>query len=143
MSTLGQKIKSLRLEKKLTQEELGNILGLGKSSISMYENDKMSPDDDIKNKIADYFNVSIDYLLGRTDIRNPYIPQEYQENNKVTKRDLKNYEEFIKHAGTFFMDDQIDEEDKQRLFDDISEIFWESKLINKKKYGKKNKKKED
>lgn len=71
MATLGQRIKQLRKEHNLTQEEFGKIFGIVKSTVSLYEHDKSIPDDSIKNMIADYFNVSIDYLLGRTDIRYP------------------------------------------------------------------------
>lgn len=65
---IGKRIKDLRKSKKITQDELGSILGLsGKSAISNYENGYSAPDNEMLNKIADYFNVSTDYLLGRTD----------------------------------------------------------------------------
>lgn len=69
MANLSERIKSLRKEHNMTQSELGKILGIGKTTISMYENGNSNPDDDLKQKIADYFNVSVDYLLGRSDIR--------------------------------------------------------------------------
>lgn len=69
MSTIGQRIKILRLESQLTQKEFGNIFGIVKSTVSMYENDNSTPDTEILKKISVYFNVSIDYLLGLTDIK--------------------------------------------------------------------------
>lgn len=71
MSTLGERLKLIRKENNLTQEELGKIFGLTKYSISLYENNKTSPNDDFKAKIASYFNVSVDWLLGLTDEKLP------------------------------------------------------------------------
>ncbi len=75
--------------------------------------------------------------MGRTNICNPYIPKEYTEKHKITKRDLMQYDDFIRQAGIFFMNDEVAEEDKEKLFRDISELFWKAKDMNKKKYGRK------
>lgn len=72
MATLGQRIKQIREEAGLTQEEFGKLFGIVKSTVSMYEKGKSTPDDNIKKQIADYFGISLDYLTGRTNIRNPY-----------------------------------------------------------------------
>ena len=50
MGTLGSRIKELRLERKITGDELGKILGISKSTISLYEHNKSTPDDAIKKK---------------------------------------------------------------------------------------------
>ncbi|WP_069651000.1 helix-turn-helix domain-containing protein [Caloranaerobacter ferrireducens] len=68
---LGERIKKLRKEKNITQKELAKILNIQNSTLSQYENGINEPSDEIKIKIADFFNVSIDYLLGRTDNPNP------------------------------------------------------------------------
>lgn len=65
------RIRDLRREKDLTAEELGNKMGVTKFAISMWENGKNQPNNDILLKLADYFDVSLDYLMGRSDIRNP------------------------------------------------------------------------
>ena len=65
------RIKELRLQKRLTQEELGNAIGVRKSSISRYEQEKMFPTPEMLRRLADYFNVSIDYLLGGTATQRP------------------------------------------------------------------------
>lgn len=62
---IGKKIRDLRYENNLTQQELSKILGVSKSSISLYENGKMNPEDNIKIKIVDYFNLTLDDLFGR------------------------------------------------------------------------------
>nr|WP_194949949.1 helix-turn-helix transcriptional regulator [Anoxybacillus flavithermus] len=68
---LGDRLKRLRLEKKLTQEELGKKINVTKVSISGYENGNRTPDTETLQKLADFFNVTTDYLLGRTDDPNP------------------------------------------------------------------------
>jgi len=137
MSSLGKRIKQLREEKGLSQIELAKLLNISNTTLSQYETNQRVPSDEIKIKLAEFFNCSVDYLLGRTDIRNPYIPEEYTQKHKVTKRDLMQYEDFIKQAGIFFMNDEVAEEDKEKLFRDISELFWKAKEMNKKKYGRK------
>ena len=64
-ATLGNKIKYLREKNNLSQKELAKILNIANSTLSQYESDVRVPSDDIKILIADYFNVSLDYLLGR------------------------------------------------------------------------------
>ncbi|SHK45556.1 helix-turn-helix domain-containing protein [Tepidibacter formicigenes] len=140
MATFGERFKLLRNEKNLTQEKLANIFFLNKSSISRYEQDKQMPEIDLLQKFADFFGVSLDYLMGKSNIRNPHIPEEYTQKHKVTKNDIKQYEDFIENASAFFMNDEVADEDKEKLFRDISKLFWESKEINKKKYGRKKKK---
>ena len=65
-----QRLKALRKEKKLTAKELGEKFSLAESTISGYETGARKPDMDTINKFADFFGVSVDYLLGRTNVRN-------------------------------------------------------------------------
>ena len=64
--TLSEKMKALRKERKITQEQLANGIGVERSSIGKYETGTQ-PSTEIIGRIADYFCVSTDYLLGRTD----------------------------------------------------------------------------
>lgn len=64
---IGERLLELRKDAELTQDELAAILNINKHSISSYERDKSEPPDAIKIAIAQYFNVSVDYLLGVTD----------------------------------------------------------------------------
>ena len=57
----------LRRSQQLTQEQLADKLGVTKQSVSNWENGNIMPSVEMLEKIADYFNVSIDYLLERTD----------------------------------------------------------------------------
>ncbi|PGC22780.1 transcriptional regulator [Bacillus wiedmannii] len=64
---IGEKIKELRKNGKITQEQLGNAIGVSKMAISYFEKGKKSPGRESLEKIADYFNVTTDYLLGRSE----------------------------------------------------------------------------
>lgn len=67
MTTIAQRIKALRTQAGLTQEEFGKLFGIVKSTVSLYEGGKSNPDDELKKKIAEHFKISIDFLLGVTD----------------------------------------------------------------------------
>lgn len=60
----GENLKALRKGVNLTQSELGSQLGLSKAVVSKYENDMGYPSFDILIRIAQYFGVTTDYLLG-------------------------------------------------------------------------------
>ena len=63
----GEQIKSLRMCKGLNQVELAKIFGVTKQSVSNWENENIMPSVDMLIKIANFFNVSTDYLLGLTE----------------------------------------------------------------------------
>ena len=79
---IGQRIKQLRKEYNLTQQQFAELINLKNSTISLYENEKRQPEFQTLVKIADYFNVTIDWLFGRVDnknlliIENEYIPKD-------------------------------------------------------------------
>ena len=79
-------LKKLRKEKKITQEELSKIIGVERSSIGKYESSGVIPSVDVLNKIADYFNVSVDYLLGRSNApANPIDPFSFANIQPIKK----------------------------------------------------------
>lgn len=67
MATFGERLKQLRNEKGLTLDELKDYLNTTKATLSRYENNKRDPKIDFATKVASYFNVSLDYVLGVTD----------------------------------------------------------------------------
>lgn len=82
---IGEKIKELRKNSKITQEQLGNAIGVSKMAISYFEKGKKSPGRESLEKIADYFGVTTDYLLGRSE-----DPELNEEENKVVSEEGKN-----------------------------------------------------
>lgn len=97
---LSQRLKSLRNGTPDTQAQLADKLGVARTTYAMYEQGKREPDNATLNKIADFFNVSVDYLLGRTDIKYRFNPEKEYEGleeflndpilNDFLKNDLKN-----------------------------------------------------
>ena len=65
---LNIRIKELRISHGLTQVELAKALSVSKQAVSNWENNNIQPSIDMLMKISDYFGVSTDYLLGRSDI---------------------------------------------------------------------------
>lgn len=64
---LGEKLKALRTENHLRQDQVARLVSVEKSSISMYETGMRQPSYVTLVRLADVFNVSTDYLLGRTN----------------------------------------------------------------------------
>lgn len=65
------RIKLLREEFKMTQQELADKLNGAKSTVAMYEKEDRKPSLEVLVKLSEIFNCSIDYILGKSDIRNP------------------------------------------------------------------------
>lgn len=93
VNKLANRIKKLREEKKLTQKELANIINISNTTLSQYESGQRMPNDIIKIKLADFFNVSLDYLVGRTNNIHESITPEGNLSNRNTKYKL--YSEFF------------------------------------------------
>lgn len=68
----GKVLKSLRIKNSMTQKQLADTLGVSESRIGMYERCQREPDFEMLEAIADYFNVDMDYLTGRTSIERQY-----------------------------------------------------------------------
>ncbi|WP_028552454.1 helix-turn-helix domain-containing protein [Paenibacillus sp. UNC451MF] len=75
----GERIASLREKHSLTQEGLSTKLGITRASLSHYENNRREPDYDTIASIANLFNVSIDYLIGRTDDPHRVLDEDVRE----------------------------------------------------------------
>lgn len=78
METFSNILKYLRNREHLTQLELANKLGIAKSTISMYENGNREPDFDTLTCIADFFNVDMNFLLGKVKDNSYYLNEETQ-----------------------------------------------------------------
>ena len=77
-------IKLLRVEKGLSQEQLAKEAHVTQTAVSQWELGRTAPDKDVANTLADFFGVSLDFLLGRTNDRNnSYIAQNISGSNVV------------------------------------------------------------
>lgn len=108
IAVIGERIKSLRKEKGLLQRELAKNLGMTQQTISLYESGHREPDWKTLNKIAEYFNVSVDFLLGNTD--------EPRSADKV-KEALSDYPELLA-----FWEEQMGREEVQLFVKQLREL---------------------
>lgn len=67
-----ENIRSLRIDNGLTQKQVAQILGISQNTYSQYEVGVLNYPVDAIVKLADYYGVSTDYLLGRTSVKDPY-----------------------------------------------------------------------
>lgn len=152
MPSFGERLKKLREEKELSQEELGKRFNLSQSTIAYYEVNKKQPSQNTLNKMADFFNVSIDYLLGRTDDPNPPEKKEPsvaytatltdKDERDIAKR-LEEIKKDLEHAeGLSFYGEPLSEEAKESFLEAMEYIVRTTKKINK-KYTPKKYRKED
>lgn len=102
---IGNRIKELRMEKNIKQEDLARELSVSKSAIGMYERNEREPNNEITLKLSEFFNVSTDYLLGKTNIRKSeksfkeqfgISQEEYMKLSDNAKNEIKNYIKYIK-----------------------------------------------
>ena len=108
--TFGERLKLLRDEKGLTQEQIGEIINVARPTVAGYETKGKQPDHDKLNKLADYFNVSTDYLLCRTNERNPkktvnlddvevwfHKTDGYKDLPEQAQKELSDYISYLRH----------------------------------------------
>lgn len=150
----SDRLKKIRKEKKVTQEELAKIIGVERSTIGKYESTTTIPSPDILTKLADYFNVSVDYLLGReansiqADIKKePTVDDELNERDKrdIAKRLERTLEDIEYNEAMMFDGEPIDDSTKELLRISLENSLKLAKIRAKEKYNpykNKNKDKE-
>lgn len=106
----GKKLKLLRERNGLTQEQLANKFNLLKSSISMYENDVRLPNVETIKDFANYFNVSIDYLMDNETKNN--IDEELKEKEALKK--------LLQKTGFMAGDEDLTDEELERLMEFVN-----------------------
>lgn len=116
MSTFGERLRSLRNERKLHQSQFADIFGLSSSAIGSYERNEREPAYRQLIEFANYYNVSLDYLLGRTDER--LTVEDYA---KQTAHDL---DEILTRYDIKVRGYNLSQNDKQVLSDVSVGLFW-------------------
>ena len=78
---IAERLKELRTKAGVSQEKLGKIVNVSQQAVGKWEKAIAEPDSETLKKLASYFDVSVDYLLGNSDIPNPElrIPDEYKD----------------------------------------------------------------
>ena len=99
-------LKELREEHHLSQRQLADILGLAYSTVAMYENGKREPNYETLENIADYFNVDMNFLLGKSIVKNSYVHEFGEITLDKLIRKIPLYD-FISCGTGGFVDDNI------------------------------------
>jgi HTH-type transcriptional regulator, competence development regulator len=118
MMGFKDRLKELRTRKGITQEVLALDLGIPESTVRRYESsDENTPRRERLEKIADYFGVSVDYLLGRTDDPSP---------SEKINRKLSEIENLF-----FYELDKLSEEDKKKALEHVRYLRYLAEKENK------------
>ncbi|MCL6616294.1 MAG: helix-turn-helix domain-containing protein [Anoxybacillus ayderensis] len=153
--SFGKKLKWLRTSKKLTQEGLARALNLrygtnfNKGMISKWENDKEEPRMDSIRYIADFFNISLDEILGlKSDpVPKDNLPALTEKDDRDIQKELEKIIKGLKTGNGFAafggMDiDELDEEDRELLVASLENSLRLAKRIAKEKFTPKKHRKE-
>lgn len=142
--TLGDRLKEARKQKNMTQMDASKRLGITNGALSGYERNYRDPDTEMLKKIADLYNVSSEWLLGRSDEMEKKLnsPFNSKDEKDVAKRLEKFREDIEKSDGLAFSGEPMSEEAKESLIESMKFIFEQTQRINKKytpkKYRDKN-----
>ena len=108
---LGERLRTLRNEKGYTLVYVADKLGLSEATLSNYEKSTRKPDWETINQLADFYNVSTDYIMGRTDIRTTtkdIINKIFEDTDEVLKFIL--HDKSIMDFGEFDINKLTDDE---------------------------------
>lgn len=132
--SFGERLKQLRNEKHMTQSDLGKLMNVSKASVSLYEKNERTPDQETLKRVAKYFDVSIDYLLGVSDKRHYY---------SLTKKDYRDVDQMLKDTmegittsgPTFFQNGaEVSDEDRRLLEASMRQTITLARELAKKKF---------
>ena len=134
MAEIKDRILNLRIENSLTQSQMAKIFNVGISTISMWEQGQRIPRPNTLQDICDYFNVDMDYLMGRSDIKNRYqagLKYDWEEEkekdifSQLTDEELAKLEKFKNMSTVMFMNEgnDISDEDKETLATAYAEVL--------------------
>lgn len=134
----GDRIKELRNLADMSQQELANRTGLSLRSIQNYESNQRYPKDvAILNKLCAALSTTIEELMKEED---QFI---LEAASKFGSRGKNDAEKLIEEVGGLFAGGELNEEDKDKVFRAITEMYWKAKDKNKKYTPKKYKKNSD
>lgn len=105
LDNFGARLKDLRLKKKLTQQQLGDIIHVSKVSISGYERGERSPDTETLKDLANYFEVSIDYLLNGID----GYRKQWSDSFETSAKEKEKIDTIAAHIDDNVSDDEMKE----------------------------------
>ena len=149
MTAFGDKLKKIRTERNMSQEEMGELLGTSKQVISRYETNQRTPKITIVEEYAKKLNVPLDYLINNsistlqevTDKDFSFLTS--QDASVQTPRDERDLAKFLDKSDIMFDGTPLTEEDKDKVRKALEIVFWDAKAKNKEAYAKARSRKKD
>ncbi|HCD07175.1 MAG TPA: transcriptional regulator [Lactobacillus sp.] len=114
----GRRLKDLRTQKHMTQSDIGDYLHVSKVSVSGYENGTREPDQESSIKLANLFDVTLDYLYGRNE-----TPSWAKQKDTI---DLKSFLD-KNLVGAFYDGNELTDEQRDKLKIALTQIFWDQR----------------
>lgn len=132
----GARLRLLREEKHMSQLELSKSLGIGNVTLSQYENGARKPDNDTLVKISNYFDVTTDYLLGKSEHKKAVCLSEKDEKDieKTLEQMVADLESGQEGPSFYGGNMELSEYDREVMRQSLSETLRLIKLRNKEKY---------
>jgi HTH-type transcriptional regulator, competence development regulator len=132
--TFGKRLRFLRKKKNMTQKDLADVFNLSESTIGMYERDEREPSFEFVRQLADFFNVTTDYLLGRTELPHGYTTEtKPEEENTLAKINQLIKEYGIEQMGFFDIEKwkSLSEEEIEEIIKHFEWVVHKAKEKNK------------
>jgi transcriptional regulator with XRE-family HTH domain len=128
----GEKLRTLRIQKQLTQRELANKVGLGLNTISNYEKGRTYPQNrDVYRQLADILGVTVETLYNENDAFVVAAQEKYGYSGR------KQAEQLVDEMGGLFAGGTLSDEDLDGVMRTLQEYYWKAKEENKKYTPKK------
>ncbi|GAA0115688.1 helix-turn-helix domain-containing protein [Clostridium senegalense] len=134
-----KRLRKLRIDNELSQKSLADILGISPSTVAMYEQGRRTPDNEMLKKIANYFNVSVDFLLGNSNSNTPPTDDWSPKLNEKDEKDIEKQLDKILNGleneeGLMLNGEILDETTRELLAQSIKNGLEYAKLTSKKKF---------
>ena len=128
---IGDKIREQRRLKGLSQSELAKVLGVSVRSLIRYESGERTPNTELAGALSRALDIPIGELYGENDRFVAAAGELYGVHGHRQARQV------IQEAEALFAGGELSEEDKEAFFKAITDIYWESKARNQKRYARK------
>ena len=132
----SEKVRVLRKRSGLTQEEFGERIGVKVRSVAYYESDNRYPDDEVMGKIADLFDVTVDFLKDDAKAVTPTKEEQFimDAKDKYGYKGANEAKLAIQKIKGLMAGGELDDTSKDAFFEVMQEIYFDSKE-RAKKYG--------
>lgn len=128
-------LKQLRESRGLTIMKLAELTGLANGTIGDMETGKSNGSKKSLSKIAEALKLTVEErgILDSAFLGRDVIGSEDPRVNQLNKKERMQFEDLMKENALFFNDENISEEDKEKLFDALQDAFFTVKVLNKRK----------